>query len=131
MACTEAGRMKLQGGCLCGAIRYEVEGPLAEAGNCHCSMCRRFHGAAFATYANVDTTQFHWLRGQDLLGVYGTSPDAGWAFCRVCGSSLGLPSEGKLGSIAIGTLDTDPGVRPSYHMFVGSKAAWYDIPDDL
>jgi len=94
-------------------------------------MCRRFHGAAFATYANVDATRFRWLKGQDLLAVYASSPGIGWAFCRLCGSSLGLPEEGKLGSIAIGTLDTDPGIRPAYHMFVGSKAPWHEIVDQL
>jgi hypothetical protein len=123
--------VKLQGGCLCGAIRYEVDGPLAGAGNCHCSMCRRFHGAAFATYANVDAARFRWLNGQELLAVYESSPGIGWAFCRLCGSSLGLPEEGRLASIAIGTLDADPGVRPAYHMFVGSKAPWHQISDQL
>jgi hypothetical protein len=124
-------RANLQGGCLCGAIRYEVEGALGEASNCHCSMCRRFHGAAFATYAKVDPAKFQWLQGQSLLRVYETSANVGWAFCSVCGSSLGLPENGRLGSIAIGTIEGDPGVRPSYHMFVGSKAPWYEITDEL
>jgi hypothetical protein len=94
-------------------------------------MCRRFHGAAFATYAKVSTGNFRWLKGQDLLTVYETSPGNGWAFCRVCGSSLGLPDGGKLSSLAIAGLDADPGVRPGYHMFVGSKAAWHEITDNL
>jgi hypothetical protein len=123
--------VKLQGGCLCGAIRYEVESPLTDVSNCHCSMCRRFHGAAFGTYAKARPETFRWLKGEELLSSYETSPNIGWAFCRVCGSSLGIPSEGGLGSLAIGTLDTDPGVRPSYHMFVGSKAPWHEITDDL
>lgn len=123
--------MKLQGGCLCGAMRYEVDGPLTDVSNCHCSMCRRFHGAAFATYAMVSAEDFRWLSGQELLSVYESSPGNGWAFCRVCGSSLGLPSHGKLISLALGTLDKDPGVRPEYHIFVGSKAAWHDITDTL
>jgi hypothetical protein len=112
-------------------MRYEVEGPLTDVSNCHCSMCRRFHGAAFGTYAKVRAESFRWLRGQDLLTVYESSPSIGWAFCRVCGSSLGMPDEGQLSSVAIGTLDTDPGVRPAYHMFVGSKAAWHEITDRL
>ena len=94
-------------------------------------MCRRFHGAAFGTYARVGAQSFRWLKGQDLLASYESSPGIGWAYCQVCGSSLGMPGEGNLSSIAIGTLDGDPGVRPSYHMFVGSKAAWYDIADRL
>jgi hypothetical protein len=112
-------------------MRYEVNGPLSDVGNCHCSMCRRFHGAAYATYAKVSTENFRWLKGQDLLTVFETSPGIGWAFCQVCGSSLGVPSGGKLSELAMGGLDTDPGVRPTYHMFAGSKAAWHEIEDAL
>ena len=123
--------MKIQGGCLCGAMRYEVDGPLTDVSNCHCSMCRRFHGAAFATYAKIGVEHFRWLSGQDLLTVYETSPGIGWAFCRICGSSLGVPMHGKLSEITLGSLDTDPGVRPAEHIFVGSKAAWFEITDTL
>ena len=121
----------MQGGCLCGAIRSEVGGSLSDISNCHCSMCRRFHGAAYSTYAKVSPGNFQWVKGQELLSVYETTPGIGWAFCRWCGSSLGIPSGDSLGSITLGTLDVDPGVRPSYHMFVGSKAAWHDITDAL
>ena len=123
--------MTVQGGCLCGGIRYEINGPLTDVSNCHCSMCRRFHGAAFATYARVGAEHFRWLSGQDLLTVYETSPGSGWAFCRVCGSSLGVPSLGQLSDIALGPLDSDPGVRPVEHIFVGSKADWFQITDTL
>jgi hypothetical protein len=123
--------VKLQGGCLCGAIRYEIDGPLTDVGNCHCSMCRRFHGAAFGTYAKIGAEHFRWLSGQDHLGVYETSPGIGWAFCRTCGSSLGVPTNGRLSEITLGSLDSDPGVRPIEHIFVGSKAAWFEIADSL
>jgi len=95
MTMTEAA-MAIRGGCLCGAIQYEVNGPLFDVSNCHCSMCRRFHGAAFSTYAKFNAKDFRWLRGEADLRVYESSPGKGWAFCRKCGSSLGLPSEGKL-----------------------------------
>jgi hypothetical protein len=121
----------MQGGCLCGAIRYEVGDSLSDISNCHCSMCRRFHGAAYSTYAKVSASDFRWIKGQELLSVYETTRGIGWAFCRNCGSSLGIPSGDALGSITLGTLDADPGVRPGYHMFVGSKAAWHDITDAL
>lgn len=123
--------MTLQGGCLCGKIRYEIDGPITEVSNCHCSMCRRFHGAAFATYGKVAAEHFRWLSGQDLLGVHETSPGIGWAFCRTCGSSLGVPAPGRLSEITLGTLDGDPGVRPREHIFVGSRATWFEITDTL
>jgi len=123
--------MTHQGGCLCGGIRYEIDGPLTDVGNCHCSMCRRFHGAAFATYAKISAGHFRWLSGQELLTVYETSPGFGWAFCRTCGSSLGVPTQGRLSEITLGSLDTDPGVRPAEHIFVGSKAPWHEITDTL
>lgn len=123
--------MKLQGGCLCGGIRYEIDGPPTEVGNCHCSMCRRFHGAAFGTYGKVGADHFRWLSGQGLLNVHETSPGIGWAFCRICGSSLGIPKDGRLSEITLGSLDADPGVRPTEHTFVGSKAAWFEITDTL
>jgi hypothetical protein len=123
--------VKIQGKCLCGAMRYEVDGPLFDVGNCHCSMCRRFSGAAFGSYARIDPEKFRWLSGQELLSVYESSPGKGWAFCRVCGSSLGVPTGGKLSDLALGLLDGDPGIRPAEHIFVGSKADWYEITDTL
>lgn len=94
-------------------------------------MCRRFHGAAFSTYASFAAKDFRWLSGETNLRVYESSPGNGWAFCQKCGSSLGLPSDGKLLEIALGTIDGDPVVRPAEHMFVGSKAPWHEILDPL
>lgn len=121
----------IRGGCLCGAVRYEIDGPLFDVENCHCSMCRRFHGAAFSTYAKFNPEGFRWLQGESKVRVYESSPGEGWAFCKACGSSLGLPRAGKLVEIALGTVDGDPGVSPEKHTFVGSKAPWYEIRDSL
>ncbi|MFG1495458.1 GFA family protein [Saccharospirillum sp. HFRX-1] len=124
--------MSIEGGCLCGKIRYQIAAPLESAEHCHCSMCRRFHGAAFSSYADFNPDDFHWLQGEDQLGIYEPNPGKGWAFCKTCGSSLGMPgADGRLTSVALGTVDGDPGIRPTEHMFVGSKAVWYDITDDL
>ena len=123
--------MPVRGGCLCGAMRYEVDGPLFDVSNCHCSMCRRFHGAAFSTYARVDARDFRWLQGEANLGVYEPSPGQGWGFCKTCGSSLGVPGDGKLISITLGSVEGDPGVRATEHIFVGSKAPWHEIGDAL
>ena len=123
--------MAIRGGCLCGGVRYEIDGSLGEAGNCHCSMCRREHGAAFSTYADVDPSQFRWDFGEQRVAVYESKPGVGWCFCRVCGSTLAASDDGKVTSITLGTVEGDPGVRPQEHNFVGSKAPWYEIVDDL
>jgi hypothetical protein len=125
--------MSLKGSCLCGGIRYELDGPLGEAVHCHCSMCRKATGAAFRTRAAVPSASFHWRAGESLLARYESSPGEERTFCRVCGSTLvtlfrDRPEEIGL---ALGTLDDDPGVRPWAHVFVGSRAPWYEIDDDL
>ena len=121
----------LRGACLCGAVTYEVTGPLVDADHCHCSKCRRHHGAAFATYAGVEPGHFRWVRGQDLVRIYESAAGAGWCFCSVCGSSLGGSDQGEITSITLGTVEGDPGIRPASHIFVGSKACWYEISDEL
>jgi len=122
--------MPIRGACLCGEVRYEIDGKLLGAGNCHCSMCRKAHGAAFATYANVDPESFRWVCGEDLVAFYESSPNAGRSFCRKCGSTLGA-SEGGRTYVTLGTVEGDPGIRPSVHIFVGSIAPWYEIEDEM
>jgi hypothetical protein len=123
--------MTVKGGCLCGKVRYEIRGALVDADNCHCSMCRRQHGAAFATYADVVPDDFAWIAGEDLVRVYEVPAGAGWCFCSECGSSLAGTVDGKITSITLGSVEGDPGVGPTAHIFVGSKAPWHEITDDL
>jgi hypothetical protein len=123
--------MTIEGGCLCGNVRYRIDGPLVHADHCHCSMCRRQHGAAFATYADFDPDDFSWTAGEDRVKVYETAAGAGWCFCRECGSSLAGTEGGRITSIALGTVEGDPGIEPQSHIFTGSKAQWYDICDEL
>lgn len=123
--------MLIKGACLCGAIRYEIDAPLRDAGNCHCAMCRKAHGAAFGTYASVDPANFRWIAGEHLLSFYESSPNAGRMFCSICGSTIGGAENGKITSVTLGTIDGDPGVTPRSHIFVGSKAPWHEITDDL
>ena len=123
--------MAIKGGCLCGEVRYEIAGQLIAADHCHCSMCRRQHGAAFATYADFNPNDFKWISGEDLVKVYETTSDAGWCFCRQCGSTLAGTVNGKPTAITLGTVEGDPGIKPEMHIFVGSKAQWYEISDNL
>ena len=123
--------MSIKGGCLCGKVRYEIAGPLHAADHCHCSMCRRQHGAAFATYADFEPQDFKWTSGESHIKIFEPSPEGGWCFCRECGSSLAGTLNGEIVTITLGTTDGDPGLKPSFHIFVGSKAAWHDIGDGL
>jgi hypothetical protein len=121
----------IKGGCLCGKVRYEVAGPLVDADHCHCSMCRRQHGAAFATYAGFNPGDFRWIAGEDHIKVYETLAGAGWCFCSECGSSLAGTREGRITTITLGTVAGDPSIKPDSHIFVDSKAQWHEITDDF
>ena len=120
-----------RGSCLCGAVRYEVRAPLARIVHCHCSMCRKAHGAAFGSYCNVKDADFALLCGDDQIASYASSPEVRRTFCRRCGSTLQFISARRPGtfSLALGTLDDDPGEKPALHIFVGSKAPWFRITD--
>lgn len=122
-----------KGSCLCGAIRYETSGALESIDHCHCSMCRRAHGSAFSTYGRVPKEKLTFTSGQDRLVHYKSSDAVTRSFCGQCGSSLLFrhAAAPQFDFIAVGTLDDDPGSRPHAHIFVGSKAAWYTIDDDL
>lgn len=123
--------MAITGGCLCGKVRYEINDALMDADHCHCSMCRRQHGAAFSSYANFQPGSFAWTSGQKLLKIYETPAGGGWCFCRECGSTLAGTERGEISSVTLGTVDGDPGIKPAMHIYVGSKAQWVDINDEL
>ncbi len=124
----------MTGSCLCGNVRYEAEGELTAMHHCHCSRCRKHSGAAFVTDGFVAASGFRWLSGEDALRSYRVP---GWTgtrvFCGTCGSSLGGRDERWPDFIVVnaGTLDDDPGTRPLYHIYVGSKAPWFTITDSL
>jgi hypothetical protein len=124
----------VRGSCLCGAARYVVEGEVARCHNCHCARCRKAKSAAYASnlFTAMDGVRF--TRGEELLASF-ELPDARFftqVFCRVCGSPMPrFDRERKLAIVPMGSLDDDPGIRPNRHIFVGSKAPWFVISDDL
>ena len=123
-----------RGSCLCGAIRFEVDRFEPRTGNCHCSMCRKFHGAAYATIAEARREHFRWLQGEDMLKPYTAENGTTRRFCCVCGSSLTFASplaDPELVEIALGSFDDEVPVRPDAHIFVGSGASWARPQDDL
>ena len=119
--------------CLCGGIRYEVTGELGPVALCHCGMCRKASGSAFASNASVARDGFRLTRGAELVQRYESSPGRWRCFCRVCGSPVFSESRDAPGSVRVrlGVFDDDPGVRPSYHWAVNFKAPWWTIHDDL
>ncbi|MBI3530101.1 MAG: GFA family protein [Betaproteobacteria bacterium] len=123
----------IRGSCLCRSIRYEVRGPLGPASHCHCSMCRKAHGAAFGTYARVQKADFVLVSGAEDIASYQSSPEVTRTFCRRCGSTLQFirATRPNTFALALGTLDDDPGVRPSMHIHIESKVPWLDIDDGL
>lgn len=123
--------MSISGRCLCGGIRYDITGELTNAGNCHCAMCRQQSGGAFTTAGFVEPDEFRWTQGEDLVARYESSPGFFRIFCKVCGSNLGIIEKGRVTMIFFGAVSGDPGIRPAEHIFVGSKAPWYEITDDL
>jgi len=120
------------GRCLCGAVRYEIDGPFTFMVNCHCSMCRKEHGAQFVTFAAAPLSGFRWITGEDNLTEYASSPGGKRSFCKTCGSAGPmLATEMNMVIAPAGNLDGDPGTRPQMHIFTGSSAPGYQITDAL
>lgn len=121
-----------QGRCLCGTVRYEIDGPFVNMLHCHCSMCRKHHGTAFVTWATAPLSGYRVLAGADSVVRYPSSPGLHRSFCRHCGSVVPEPHE-AIGLVVApaGNLEGDLGITPQFHMFTGSKASWYRIEDDL
>ncbi len=122
----------ITGGCLCGAVGYSVEGPFLYAGYCHCTRCRTASGSAFSTFAGVGKDGLRIMQGEGSITVFKRNEDNLVSRCSVCGSRLfSLVRNGQFFHVAMGTLLDDPGIRPSFHIFVGSKAPWHKITDEL
>jgi len=122
-----------QGGCLCGSVRFEISGGIRDIVYCHCSQCRKAQGTAFATNGVVNRDGFNIIKGDALLTAYETSPGKQKYFCSRCGSPVysdntELP---EVVRIRLGTIESDVSERPSCHIFVGSRASWDVICDDL
>ncbi|MDH4176200.1 MAG: GFA family protein [Thermoleophilia bacterium] len=122
----------LSGGCLCGGVRFEISEPLGVAGYCHCTRCQRRTGTSGSAQAFVAPGSLRVVAGEELIGSY--DPPVGFSklFCSACGSALFArkPDDHDVLSVRLGTIDGDPGVRPSYRQFVDYAAPWEPIPDD-
>jgi len=121
---------QITGGCLCGAVRYQISGPLRDVVNCHCSMCQKLHGV-FGAHSKAMKNDITIIEGSGLKW-YRTSGIAQRGFCRECGSSLfWKPDEQDATGILAGSLDQPTGLNTIGHIFVGEKADFYEISDPI
>ncbi len=121
----------LRGECMCGAVGYEVADAFSYALNCHCSKCRKATGSAFKPFGGIEIDRLRVTRGAEHTMTFG-DPEARDVHCGVCGSLLySVVRENAYAHVALGTLVDSPGMRPTAHIFVGSKAPWFEITDDL
>lgn len=130
-----AGRENVVGGsCQCAAVAFEYDGPAKFMWNCHCRRCRKAKGAAHATNAFVEEDDFRWVKGADDIVAYRLpkSKRFGQAFCRHCGSLVARAlSKSTLMNIPVGALDDHPGCAVKGHVYVSSKAPWFELTDAL
>lgn len=122
------------GSCLCQRVRYRITGTLGIFQNCHCSQCRKWSGSMFASNILVSPKDFEWLQGETHVGHF-PLPGAkhyATAFCTHCGSSMpSLAQTGRAIVVPAGTLDDDPGIRPSQNIYCASRAIWHTDPASL
>ena len=127
----------VRGSCLCGGVAFEIDGRLTPIQLCHAIRCRKATGSAFAPELAAKSARFRWVRGEELISTYEAPllrepPPYRKAFCRVCGSPLPLAREGSDFVVLLaGTLDGGAEIEPFRHIFVGQRAPWHEISDDL
>jgi hypothetical protein len=121
----------LTGGCLCGAVRFEIGEPLEYAQYCHCTRCQRRTGTAAS--ASAPTKALTIVQGKEAIKSYDPG-GGGWhkSFCSVCGGHLWSqpPEGGDVHGVRLGAIDGDPGIRPMERAFTDYAAVWEPIPDD-
>ena len=117
-----------KGSCLCGTVRFELDGPPDLMNLCHCSMCRKVTGSAYGVFAHASTTRFAWLSGQDAVRAFESSEHGRRAFCSRCGANVPAVFDTNAHVVILaGGFDDDPGIVPAAQIFVGSKAPWHDV----
>ena len=122
----------LNGHCECGRISFVIDGEINQLSHCHCSQCRRLHGAAYGTFARVIKKQFQYLSGTNDIKEYASSSDLKRFFCSNCGSNIMVTvnDEPEQLYLAMGIIDGDPITPEPFHIFVSSKAPWHSINDN-
>ena len=123
---------RINGACVCGAVRWSYDAPLSTMLYCHCSICRKHHGAWFAAVVAGPLGTFHWRAGTEKISTWASSERGKRSFCSVCGSKVATVSnELQQVFMPAGALEGELGIRPQLHLFVGSKAEGHQIHDGL
>jgi hypothetical protein len=122
-------KLPLEGGCLCGSVRYRISAAPRSADYCHCRMCRRAAGAPVVARLTVANAAVAWIKGGPA--VYRSGAAAARLFCPACGTQLALRDEPDYLDVALASLDHPDSVRPSCHIWTASRIAWFDTADDL
>jgi hypothetical protein len=121
----------LNGGCRCGAIRYTVTDAFEYGANCHCSGCRRATGSAFKPFVRIRREELQITAGESDVAMFGEG-NGGDARCARCGCFLySVVDDGLYAHVTLGSLFDTPTRLPNHHIFVGSKADWEEIRDEL
>lgn len=122
---------RLQGGCLCGGLRYAVAGEPTETGYCHCRMCQRSSGSAAVPWAAFPPERFAYEKGSPA--VYLSSREGQREFCLECGSQIAFRGRKPPGIVVVnlGTLDAPERIAPSQHIWTGSRIPWFELRDEL
>ena len=123
--------MKLSGGCMCGALRYEVDDSLTSRCCCHCQSCRRASGAPYVAWGTSGRDRFQVTQGE--LAFYASSPKVQRGFCRHCGTSLTYAHDGSPNTldVALASLDQPELIKPEFHIWLEDKLDWVVINDGL
>jgi hypothetical protein len=118
--------MKYLGSCLCGHVKFEVEGDFEHFYLCHCEKCRKDTGSAHAANLFSSKAKLKWLKGQDKVRTYNHLNEGHIkSFCEICGSALpNIQMDGNLLVVPAGSLDSEIEIKPSGHIFYDSKANW-------
>jgi hypothetical protein len=124
-------KVLITGECLCGGITYRVDGKLQEGKSCHCSRCRKAFSSQASSSALVDPADFKWLTGESQLTSYVGEHGFGYQFCKVCGSTLCTVYKDQVFQLTLGCVNGDPHVEIGKHIYIGSKAKWEVIPDNV
>ena len=122
-----------KGSCSCGNIKYEYSGVIDEVSMCHCKDCQKAQGTAFVAISPIESKLFTFVKGEQFIKSFRCNNNKTRSFCCECGSPIYSARDDKPDDLRLrlGTLDTPVKANSKYHVFVSSKADWYEITDNL